>query len=103
MPQEEEEETLSQVEETALLTRGDWCATMDTNMLYLWVILLFLFSSLQGLQQFPFCNLFLWFAIISQCCHPMAAEHTETILQIFEVLTNAEAIIIPAESNGSGK
>lgn len=51
MPQEEEEETLSQVEETALLTRGDWRATMDTNMLYLWVILLFLFSSLQGLQQ----------------------------------------------------
>lgn len=34
MPQEEEEETLSQVEETTLLTRGEWSATMDTNMLF---------------------------------------------------------------------
>lgn len=41
MPQEEEEEKLSQVEEASLLI-------MDTNMLCLRVIMLFLFSGLWG-------------------------------------------------------
>lgn len=44
MPQEEEEETLSQVEEATLLTRGECSAALDTHKLYLWVIILFLFS-----------------------------------------------------------
>ncbi len=82
MPQEEEEETLSQVEEKSLLTRGVRSATMDTNMLNLCVIILFLFfhcSSVSILLSESSPNL--WFAIISQCCHPMAAAHIETILR----------------------
>lgn len=48
MPQEEEEEKLSQVKETSLLTGCAWSAAMDTNVLYLYVTTLFAFSSLWG-------------------------------------------------------
>lgn len=60
MPQEEEEETLSQVEEATLLTRGGWGATMDTNKLYLWVITVYCFylAACGAVTVFPFCNLF---------------------------------------------
>lgn len=34
MPQEEEEETVSEVEETSLLTRGEWSAIMVAKMLF---------------------------------------------------------------------
>lgn len=51
MPQEEEEETLSEVEETSLLTRGERSAAIIcTNMLYLCVLFVFI-EQLVGLSQ----------------------------------------------------
>lgn len=41
MPQEEEEEAVSQVEEAAFLIRAQWCATMAANMMFFCINLLF--------------------------------------------------------------
>lgn len=56
MPQEEEEETLCQAEETSLLTplllsSSKRSATMNINMLYLCVIVQLLFGSLRGFND----------------------------------------------------
>lgn len=90
VPQEEKEETLSQVQETKPLTRGAWNATM-----YIWVIVLSFNLVASGAVKVSV--IYLWLAIISLCCHRMAARHTGTILQLFEILPNAGAIIIPAD------
>lgn len=102
MPQEEEEETVSEVEETSLLARGEWSAIMVAKKwCFLFVIMLFLSSSLWDCSSVASLqsksSSMLWFGVIWQCCHLMAAEQTETILLIFEVLTNEGAIFISAD------
>lgn len=96
VPQEEKEETLSQVQETKLLTRGEWNATMDTNKLYIWVIVLFFYLVVCGAVTVSV--IYLWLAIISQCCHRMAARHTGTIypcrLQLLLLNYVVSAIIV---------
>lgn len=46
VPQEEEEEKLSEVKETSFLTTFEWNAAMDANMVYLCLIIHFFLNAL---------------------------------------------------------